>query len=421
MCGMFGVVEPVGAERMRRDVVLLAVVGLALNFSIAGHWGARPLGAFNIVTTAMFAFAVIGAGGLQFAVLRAVAENPDDRARVAAVVVGALVPNLLLAAVATVAFVVLRHPIGDLVGSTLVPEGILCAAPGLFSFGINKTLLGVVNGLRRMRAFAIYTSLRYALIGTGLVLALVLEWPADRLPLIWTITECTLMLVLIVELFATVAVRRATGWQAWTRLHLGYGARSVLATLGMEVNQKLDIWVVGVVLPEAQVGIYSLAAVVYEGALQISVVVQNNVNPLIARHVAAGQLIEVEGIVSRARRWFVPAMIGACAIGALLYPYIIPWLTKPEFRDGAVPFAFLMAGIAVTSPYLPFNQTLLMAARPGWHSVYIILTISVAAVALTILTTTYGIAGAGAGTAIGLAASALLLRFLVRSRVGIRI
>src|SRR3954468_1162404 len=106
MCGMFGSVdEPVGAQRMRRDVawnlvpvVLLAVVGLALNFTIAGHWGARPLGAFNIVTTALFAFAVVGAGGLQFSVLRAVAEEPDDRARVAAVVVGALVPNVVLAA-----------------------------------------------------------------------------------------------------------------------------------------------------------------------------------------------------------------------------------------------------------------------------------------------------------------------------------
>ncbi|MBA3461280.1 MAG: lipopolysaccharide biosynthesis protein [Deltaproteobacteria bacterium] len=425
---MFGIVEPVGAERMRRDVAwnmvpvaLLGVVGLALNFTIASHWGAAPLGAFNIVTTAMFAFAVIGAGGLQFAVLRAVAEDPDDRARVAAVVVGALVPNVVLAAIATVAFVVLRGPIGDLVGSSMVTEGILWSAPGLFCFGINKTLLGVVNGLRRMRAFALYTSLRYLLLGTGLVIALSLDLPAHQLPVIWTITECTLQLVLVVELFATVDVRRATGWQAWTRKHLHYGARSVLATLGMEINQKLDLWVVGVVLPDAEVGIYSLAAVVYEGSLQLSTVVQNNVNPLLARHLAAGQLIECEGIVSRSRRWFVPAMIGACAIGAALYPYVIPRLTKPEFAAGALPFAFLMGGIAVASPYLPFNQMLLMASRPGWHTVYIVGWIAVAAVALSILTPMYGIAGAGAATAIALAASALLLRWFVRSRIGIRI
>lgn len=413
---------------MRRDVAwnmvpvaLLAVVGLALNLTIAGHWGAAPLGAFNIVTTAMFALAVVGAGGLQFAVLRAVAEDPDDRDRVAAVVVGALVPNLLLTAVATGLFLALRGSIGSLVSSTLVPEGMLWAAPGLFCFGLNKTLFGVVNGLRRMRAFAVYTSLRYLLIAGGLGVAYARDLAPGELPVIWSITECTLLLVLAVELISTVALRRAAGWRAWTRRHVHYGARSVLATLGMELNQKLDIWVVGSVMPEAQVGIYSLAAVVYEGALQLSIVVQNNVNPLIARHIAKGELLEVETIVKRARRWFVPAMIGACAIGAAVYPYAIPWLTKPEFRDGAAPFAILMGGLALTSPWLPFNQTLLMASRPGWHTIYITMMIAIAATALLVLTPQYGIAGAGAGIAIGLVASAVLLRVLVKKTVGIRL
>ncbi len=415
-------------RRMRRDVswnlvpvALLAVVGLALNFSIAGHWGARALGAFNIVTTAMFAVAVFGAGGLQFAVLRAVAENPDDRYHVAQVVVGALIPNLALAAVATTAFVLLRGPIGDLVHSTLVPEGILWATPGLFCFAINKTLLGVVNGLRRMRAFAVYTSLRYLLIGIGIALAWGLDLPADHLPVIWSLTEGVLLVILAVELVQTVSLRRSGGWTAWARRHLDYGARSVLATLVSEINSKLDIWVVAVAMPETEVGIYSLASVVFEGALQLPVAVQNNLNPVIARHVAAGQLLEVEALVHRSRRWFVPAMVGACALGAVAYPYVIPWLTKPEFRAGALPFAILMAGIALSSPYLPFNQTLLMASRPGWHTVYTLLVVAIAAAALAILTPLYGLAGAAAGTAIGLVSSAILLRLLVRSRVGLRI
>ena len=413
---------------MRRDVAwnmvpvaLLAIVGLALNLTIAGHWGAAPLGAFNIVTTAMFALAVVGAAGLQFSVLRAVAEDPEDKDRVAAVVVGALVPNVVLSALATAAFIGLRGPIGSLVNSSLVPEGMLWAAPGLFCFGINKTLFGVVNGLRRMRAFALYTSLRYLLIAGGLGFAYARELSPSQLPVIWSITECTLLLLLAVELVSTVALRRASGWRAWTRTHLDYGKRSVIATLGMELNQKLDIWVVGAVMSDAELGIYSLAAVVYEGALQLGMVVQNNVNPLIARHVAQGELHEVETIVKRARRWFVPAMIAACALGAALYPYLIPWLTKPEFRAGAAPFAILMGGLALASPWLPFNQTLLMAARPGWHTVYISLMVVVAATALVLLTPALGLPGAGAGTAIGLVASALLLRQMVRKTVGIRL
>ncbi len=414
---------------MRRDVawnlvpvVLLAVIGLALNFTIAGHWGAEALGAFNLVTTAMFSAAVLGAGGLQFAVLKSVAEDPDDRDRVAVVVVGALIPTVVLSALATALFVAIRGPLADLVHSRLVPEGILWTAPGLFAFAINKTLLGVVNGLRRMRAFAIYTSLRYLLIGAGLAYALATDLAAARLPVIWTISECGLLLVLVVELAATVSLRRGGGWVTWARTHLHYGARSVLSTLVWEINSKLDIWVVGIVMPPHELGIYSLASVVYEGALQLPVVVQNNVNPLIAKHVAAGELVEVEGIVRRSRRWFVPAMIGACAIGAALYPFVIPWLTgDPEFGHGALPFAILMGGIALSSAYLPFNQVLLMAGKPGWHSFYIVAMVAIAASALAILTPRYGIEGAAIGTAIGLVGSAVLLRQMVRRHVGIRI
>ena len=425
---MFRLVD--ATRRMRRDVswnlvpvVLLATVGLALNFTIGAHWGARALGAFNLATTAMFSFAVLAAGGLQFAVLRAVAEEPDDKDRVAAVTVGALIPNLVLATLTTGAFVALRHPIGELVRSDLVPDGILWATPALFCFAINKTLMGVCNGLRRMRAFAVYTSLRYLLIGAGLGLAIAWELRPEQLPVIWSIAEGGLLLVLIFELAATVSLRRCAGWMTWARRHLDYGGRSVLSTLAWEINSKLDIWVVGMVIPdENAVGIYSLASVIYEGVLQLPVVVQNNVNPLIAKHVADGNLIEVETLATKQRRWFVPAMIGIVAIGAALYPYVVPWLVQDEqFRDGALPFAILMGGIALSSAYLPFNQALLMASRPGWHTVYVIFTVTIAATALGLMTPMWGIAGAAGATAVGLVASAVLLRVMVQKTVGIRL
>ena len=425
---MFRVVD--ASRRMRRDVswnlvpvVLLATVGLALNFTIGGYWGPRALGAFNLATTAMFSFAVLAAGGLQFAVLRAVAEDPDDRARVAAVTVGALVPNLALAVVTTAAFVALRHPIGELVHSELVPDGLLWATPALFCFAINKTLMGVCNGLRRMRAFAVYTSLRYLLIAAGLGIAIAWDLRPEQLPVIWSISEGVLMLVLIVELVATVSLRRCRGWTTWAKRHIDYGMRSVLSTLAWEVNSKLDIWVVGMVIPDENiVGIYTLASVIYEGVLQLPVVVQNNVNPLIAKYVSEGALIEVETLAKKQRRWFVPAMIGVVAIGAALYPYVVPWLVQDDtFGAGALPFAILMGGIALSSAYLPFNQALLMASRPGWHTVYVILTVTVAATALGLMTPVWGIAGAAAATAVGLVASAVLLRVMVQKTVGIRL
>src|SRR5262245_13565549 len=123
-----------------------------MQFVIGMWWDEAALGAFNLVTAAMFAVAVLGACGLQFAVLRAIAEDPHDRDRVAALVIGALVPGVAIAALATLIYVALHGPVGDLLDSPVVASGMLWSAPGLFCFSINKLLMGVVNGLRRMRA-----------------------------------------------------------------------------------------------------------------------------------------------------------------------------------------------------------------------------------------------------------------------------
>jgi O-antigen/teichoic acid export membrane protein len=398
------------------------VVGLGLSFVIARWWGASAFAVFNLVTTAYFALAVVGACGLPYSVLRAIAEQPDDRGRVAAIVAGALVPNLVLAAAATAVFVAIRPLIARWLDSPAVAEGMLWAAPGLFCFAVNKLLLGVVNGLRRMRAFAVYTSLRYVLIAAGLVIARAVQLAPDHLAAIWTFTEATLLLVLLGELVATVPLARAAGWTAWTRRHLYYGVRGVLATLAYEINTKLDVWMLGILIADkAAVGIYALAAALNEGVMQLAVVIQNNINPVTARLLADGDLHELQAMVARLRRWFVPALLGVCAVAAAGFPAVIPWVIGDAgFAAGAIPFAILMAGIAIASPFLPFAQLLLMAKRPGWHTVLLVIAISVNVVTNVVLIPRLGLAGAATSTATTIAISALLLRTLARWRLGVR-
>jgi O-antigen/teichoic acid export membrane protein len=417
-------------RRLRRDVVwnlvpvvLLGVVGLGLSFVIALWWGAAAFGVFNLVTTAYFALAVVGACGIQFSVLRAIAEHPLDRDRVATVVAGALVPGVVLAAAATAVFLAIRPPIARWLDSPEVGEGMLWAAPGLFCFAVNKLLFGVVNGLRRMRAFAIYTSLRYVLIAAGVVLARAFRLAPAHLSAIWTFTEGTLLIVLAGELVATVRLSRAAGWTAWTRRHLDYGARGVVATLAYEINTKLDVWMLGVLVADkAAVGVYALAAALNEGVMQLATVVQNNVNPVLARLVAGGDAAELRAMVARTRRWFVPALAAVCAVSAAMFPAVIPRLIgDPAFAAGALPFAILMAGIAIASPYLPFAHILLMAKRPGWHTVLLVAAVGVNTIANVALIPRLGLPGAGAAMAATVVTAALLLRGLARRQVGLRL
>jgi O-antigen/teichoic acid export membrane protein len=298
----------------------------------------------------------------------------------------------------------------------------LWAAPGLVFFALNKVLLGIVNGLRRMRAFAIYTSLRYLLIATGLVIARIAEVHPFHLAGIWTFAEGILCVVLLVELISTVDLRKSKRWFAAARAHIRYGRSGLLATLAYEFNSKLDVWFLGIALSDRIVGIYSLASVLWEGIMQLGVVLQNNLNPMVAKELAAGRKQEVEAIVSRTRRWFVPLFLATCVIAAAAYPVVVPWLIgKPEFAAGAVPFAILLAGAALCSGYLPFQTMLMMAGLPGSQTVFITIILVTNGLLNLTLVPLLGMQGAAIASGSSLAASAFLLRYIVRARTGVRI
>ncbi|MBA2544298.1 MAG: polysaccharide biosynthesis C-terminal domain-containing protein [Deltaproteobacteria bacterium] len=403
-------------------VVVLGVVGLGLNFAIGRWWGTAALGVFNQVTTAYFVLASLGSIGLNLSALRAIAQEPTDQARVAAIVVGALLPATVLAAIVTVTMIFGRHAIGGWLDSEVVAEGILYAAPGLACFVVNKLLISVVNGLGRMRAFAVYSTLRYAMIGVSLGIAGALRLDATQLPIIWTITEGTLLLVLIVEVLLTVKFSRAAGWQPWLVEHLRFGIRGAGATLLFELNSRLDIWILGAAMSDSQVGIYSMAASLAEGVSQLATALQVNVNPTIAADLAANRTADVEALARRSRRWFVPGMVAVCGLAAAMFPFVIPWITgDAAFSAGALPFAMLMLGLALSSPWMPFNQVLLMGGKPGWHTIYILLSVAANVVLNLLMVPHYGLMGAAIATAIALVFSALLLRRVARSLVGVRL
>src|SRR5262249_26279834 len=142
----------------------------------------------------------------------------------------------------------------------------------------------------------------------------------------------------------------------------------------------------------------------------------------LARQIASGAHGEAAKVVRRTRRWFVPALTGAALLGAALYPLLVPpLLGDPDFLAGAWPFAILMVGVIAASPYLPFDEVLLMAALPGWHAGYVLATVAVSLAANLALIPLLGMRGAALAAAISLALSAQLLRVLARSRAGLRI
>jgi O-antigen/teichoic acid export membrane protein len=428
---MAGPRELVGA-RFQRDVlwnvaslVVLGASGIALNVLIGRCYDEATLGVFNQVLAAYIFFSQLAVGGVNLSALKSIAEKPDDRERTTGIVVGSLVLALALAGLATAAYLLAREPIARWLESPGVAVGIAASAPGLFFFALNKVLMSVVNGLRRMRAFAVYTGLRYLLILAGL-LVWVGNDPArakgDGLAFVFTFAEGILFLVLLVEVGAQIRLPVRGDWKDWVPAHLLYGAKSIASGVLLELNAKVDVWMIGLFMADRDVGIYALAGMVAEGAFQLLVVLQNNCNPILAKQIAEGRWDELRATVRKGRRWTYLGMAGVTAVAIALYPSVVRVLTdKPGFAASWAPFALLMLGILCASGYVPFGQILLMGGRPGWHSVFMGATVACNVVGNWILIPRFGLVGAAAATAFSVLASVFILKALVRARLGVRI
>lgn len=414
--------------RFRRDVLwnvsslaVLATSGILLQVLIGRHYGAAVLGAFNQVLAAYIVFSQIATAGVHQSVLRFVSEHAGDEHLTARVVGGALRPLLAFAVPTTLVFWAAAGPAGALLESEMVPAGMRAAAIGLFCFAVNKVLLGVVNGQRRMRAFAIYQALRYVLILAGLGIHLLADLDPARLPFVFTFAEGLLFLVLALEVSLHVRWWRAAFEPSYGRIHLGYGLRSLASGMMLELNSRVDVLMLGWYLADEEVGVYSYAALFAEGFFQLVVVLQNNYNPIIARHLACGDRGALEALVRKDRRWIVPALAGAGLLAVLVYPAVLALVGGGEFRQSQASFAILILGILLASRELPFQNTLLMGGRPAWHSFYMLAVVGTNVAFNALLIPRLGIAGAAVGTAVAFVGSAVYLRLLARRLLGVRL
>ena len=61
----------------------------------------------------------------------------------------------------------------------------------------------------------------------------------------------------------------------------------------IELNTRVDIIMIGIFMSDEKVGIYSFAALFAEGFYQLLIVLQNILNPLMARNFSESKLDEI--------------------------------------------------------------------------------------------------------------------------------
>ncbi len=400
---------------------LMAGTGIVLNFFIAIRFGVSTLGVFNQIYAIYIVAAQLAVFGIHDSAQKYTAEHAGDGiARETIARTAVLLAAGIGAGVALVVFVASGW-IGRITDSVPVGQGIALAAPGLFFFSINKVLLGILNGERRMRAFAVAQGVRVLIILGFVVVAAFKDWPGYVLGGAFTVAEALLILPLIGVVKPWKASRgTAEGTRRWLRRHLDFGTKALPNGFLAESYVRVDVLMLALFVGDAAVGVYSFAAMFIEGLYQVPVVVRTVVNPVLVRLIKGADRAELARFGRKIMLMSFGIFVVTATIAVAVFPYLGPFFPDQLVARAYPVLIVLAGGLALYAAYVPLDFMLMQAGQPGWQSALMSFNIAINAGLNISLIPLYGIQGAAMATAAAFAISGITLNIAVWWRLDLR-
>jgi len=396
------------------SLALLGASGVLINTIIAHYQSPASLGVFNQAFAFYIVLSQLAVGGMQFSIVKHLSHT-DDRDLMATVISSALVAITVTAVLVAVVAFLFSHSIGVLFESKDVALGIQFICPALVLFSVNKGFMMVLNGTRRMRAYAVFQGLRYLLLIVSVIGLILAGFEGPYLVWCFLVSELLLAIGLIGFVQKSVVrlgLRHAD--RSWILRHLSFGMRGFFGGMLSDLNTRVDIILLGYFVSDANVGIYSFAAVFAEGFGQISYVVKQNLDPIIGRFTAAKSINQLRSLMRKVALVFVPSILALSIVSALLFPVMVRLLTDDRFLESWPIFTILLAGIVINAGFRPFQGVFLLTGRPGLHSLFFLIVVLSNAILNVLFIQRMGIMGAAVATSLAYVIESLLILYGIR-------
>lgn len=397
-----------------------AISGLAFLLICAAYLGMAGLGVVSQVMALYVILGQLAVGGIQFSALQTAADpGLDDEARrpgIWSAIFTAAMWGALVAVVASSG----SELAGQLFSSPPVGQAWAHVAPALALFALNKAAASALNGLNRMRRFALQMGLRAILLAT--FAWLLTAKGAGPVEVCWAFlgAETLLSIYLLAQMLLIL------GWPnpaalAPERLgrHLSFGLRGLWSGLAYEINVRLDVLMVGLFLNDAAVGLYGLVAQLAEGFFNILVVLRTQLAPMLSRLVAHRDVMALRRLAFRLLTIGVPAAALVATVGTVIYaPAVTLLLPGQGYEAGTSLLAILLFGLVINAWLMPFETLLIVSGNPGLYSLMMMGVVATNAVANLALVPLFGLHGAATATCLATVLSGVYLLLAVRHRLG---
>lgn len=393
----------------------IAVAGIVLNVLLVKCYDKNALGVFNQVYAVYLLLSQLAVAGIHLSVQYYVPKHQLKKHDVVQILQSAIYTSTITSIVTIFAGYMLAGTIGELLKSEFVETGIIYSTWGLLFFSWNKIIISVLNGERKMKAFAVFQLLRFVFILSFFIVLYCLNYDYKYIPSILALSEAALFVLLVIY---TLSYFKPVSWRQlslFTRLHIAFGKKSMVGNLIMDVNTKVDIFILGIFYNDAVVGVYSFAATIAEGFVLFPSLLRNNINPVItlAHHrQSPGLLFKV---FKKTRKSFYK-LIGALALLSIVVYPAVPFLFGfDDWMETWIVYSILIAGIILSAGYQPFLLFFNQIGEPGKQTLYLFIIFISNIILNIVLVPWFSIYGSATGTAISFIIQMFLFIFMTRT------
>ena len=402
------------------SLVLLGASGVLINILIAYYQSPASLGVFNQAFAFYIVLSQLAVGGMQFSIVKYLSPI-DDRDVMATVISSGLVAITISATVVAGLAYLLAPYVGVLFNSNDVMLGIQFISPALVLFSVNKALMMVLNGTRRMRAYAVFQGVRYILIIAAVIGLILAGFTGAYLAWCFLVSELLLSAGLMTYVQRlTNGLRLKHVARPWILRHISFGMRGFFGGMLSDLNTRVDIILLGYFVNDASVGIYSFAAVFAEGFGQISYVVKQNLDPIIGRFTETNNIESLRSLMRKVVFVFVPCILAVSLLAVFLFPLMVRLFTDNRFAESWPIFAVLLTGVVINAAFRPFQGVFLLTGHPGLHSLFFLAVVFSNAILNILFIRRIGLMGAAVATSLAYVVESLLILYGIRRILGVK-
>jgi len=409
-------------SKMMRDVqwsfISLATAALShllLRIILGKELGPSGLGLYTLVFTIYMFGMQFAAFGIGIALTKYLAEHDDDLPRIKGFVSCGLFGSIVSGSMIGLLMYLLSETIAIQFFHSPEMVDLLKITAFCFPFiAIHKSIIGTLNGLRKMRWFAIVNIAQHVSVMIVSIIMVALLDMGVRGAVIGfvapTIVVGILSLIVIREYFSAESASMST----ILKEVLWFGFYIVVANSVGMINVQVDSLMVGHFMSETDVGYYAVAIIFVEGLRLIPESVQRITTPAISNYYGKQEYGNIHGLMKNSiLKVFAITMLISLTI-ILLGQFLIEMLFREEFLPAYYPLLILLIGYSVYAPVLSVS-----GALAGIGKVALMSKISFACAVMNtilniLLIPKYGITGAAIATSTSLIFTASLKWYFIK-------